>query len=78
MSWSLLVEFMFGYHISFFQTPEEIMANTDQMAAENLMFLAQDVIGYTDTVELANDPTVECVTEEVITDDWVIDESQER
>lgn len=54
------------------------MANTDQMAAENLMFLAQDVIGYTETAELADDPSVECVTEEVITDEWVVGGGQER
>lgn len=57
--------------VSIFQTTEEMITNTDQMAAENLMFLAQDVVGYTETAELADDPNVECVTEEVITDDWV-------
>ncbi|CAB3261359.1 unnamed protein product [Arctia plantaginis] len=61
------------------QTEEEIIANTDQMAAENLMYLSQDVVGgYTETAELADDPNVECVTEEVITDDWVIPGGQER
>ncbi|XP_075977819.1 uncharacterized protein LOC142977644 isoform X2 [Anticarsia gemmatalis] len=61
------------------QTEEEMIANTDQMAAENLMYLAQDVVGgYTETAELADDPNVECVTEEVITDDWVIPGGQER
>lgn len=59
------------------QTSEEMMS-TDQMAAENLMFLAQDVVSYTETAELAADPNVECVTEEVITDDWVISGGQER
>ncbi|KAJ8722015.1 hypothetical protein PYW08_004417 [Mythimna loreyi] len=59
------------------QTAEEMM-NTDQMAAENLMFLSQDVVSYTETAELADDPSVECVTEEVITDDWVIPGGQER
>lgn len=49
------------------------------MAAENLMYLSQDVVGgYTETAELADDPNVECVTEEVITDDWVIPGGQER
>lgn len=48
------------------------------MAAENLMFLSQDVVSYTETAELADDPSVECVTEEVITDDWVIPGGQER
>lgn len=61
------------------QTEEEMIANTDQMAAENLMYLSQDVVGgYTETAELADDPNVECVTEEVITDDWVIPGGQER
>lgn len=55
-----------------------MMTSTDQMAAENLMFLAQDVVSYTETAELADDPNVECVTEEVITDDWVIPGGQER
>ncbi|KAL4707796.1 hypothetical protein ACJJTC_001742 [Scirpophaga incertulas] len=55
---------------------EDMIADTDQMAAENLMFLAQDVVNYTDSAEL--DPNVECVTEEVITDDWVIGGGQER
>ncbi|KOB73124.1 Zinc finger protein [Operophtera brumata] len=41
------------------------------------MFLAQDVC-YTETAELADDPSVECVTEEVITDDWVGGGGQER
>ncbi|XP_035439611.1 zinc finger protein 48 isoform X3 [Spodoptera frugiperda] len=59
------------------QTSEEMMS-TDQMAAENLMFLSQDVVSYTETAELADDPSVECVTEEVITDDWVIPGGQER
>ncbi|XP_023938535.2 zinc finger protein 628 [Bicyclus anynana] len=59
-------------------TSEEIIAHTDQMAAENLMFLSQDVVSYTESAELAEDPSVECVTEEVITDDWVIPGGQER
>lgn len=46
------------------------------MAAENLMYLAQDVVSYTETAEL--DPSVECVTEEVITDDWVPHGGQDR
>ncbi|XP_063536311.1 zinc finger protein 358 [Cydia strobilella] len=49
---------------------EVIIQDTDQIAAENLMFLSQDVVSYTDAAELAVDPSVECVTEEVITDDW--------
>ncbi|CAG9561920.1 unnamed protein product [Danaus chrysippus] len=57
---------------------EEIIADTDQMAAENLMYLSQDVVSYTDSAELNVDPSVECVTEEVITDDWVITGGQER
>lgn len=56
------------------QTSEEII-DTDQMAAENLMFLSQDVVGYTVSAE---DPNVECVTEEVVTDDWVLSGGQER
>ncbi|XP_039753181.1 replication initiator 1-like isoform X2 [Pararge aegeria] len=59
-------------------TSEEIIAHTDQMAAENLMFLSQDVVSYTESAELAEDPNVECVTEEVITDDWVLSGGQER
>ncbi|CAH2096298.1 unnamed protein product [Euphydryas editha] len=59
-------------------TTEEIIADTDQMAAENLMYLSQDVVSFTDSAELAQDPNVECVTEEVITDDWVISGGQER
>lgn len=53
-----------------------MIADTDQMAAENLMYLAQDVVSYTETAEL--DPSVECVTEEVITDDWVPHGGQDR
>lgn len=55
---------------------EEIIGDTDQIAAENLMYLAQDVVSYTDVADL--DPSVECVTEEVITDDWVGPGGQER
>ncbi|XP_013165006.1 PREDICTED: zinc finger protein 358-like isoform X1 [Papilio xuthus] len=58
-------------------TSEEIIADTDQMAAENLMFLSQDVVGYTEPV-LPDELNVECVTEEVITDDWVLAGGQER
>lgn len=47
------------------------------MAAENLMFLSQDVVGYTEAV-LPDELNVECVTEEVITDDWVLAGGQER
>lgn len=61
-----------------FQTSEEIIADTDQIAAENLMYLSQDVVGYTETAGLTDDLNVECVTEEVITDDWVIAGGQER
>lgn len=39
------------------------------------MYLAQDVVSFVDP-EL--DPNVECVTEEVITDDWVTPGGQER
>lgn len=42
------------------------------------MYLSQDVVSYTESAELAQDPNVECVTEEVITDDWVISGGQER
>ncbi|XP_047533647.1 zinc finger protein 628 isoform X1 [Vanessa atalanta] len=56
---------------------EEIIEDTDQMAAENLMYLSQDVVTYTESAELAQDPNVECVTEEVVTDDWVISGGQE-
>ncbi|CAH2048562.1 unnamed protein product, partial [Iphiclides podalirius] len=59
-------------------TSEEMIADTDQMAAENLMYLSQDVVGYTEATELTDDLNVECVTEEVITDDWVIAGGQER
>ncbi|XP_068633362.1 oocyte zinc finger protein XlCOF6-like [Battus philenor] len=59
-------------------TSEDIIADTDQMAAENLMYLSQDVVGYADTTELTDDLNVECVTEEVITDDWVLSGGQER
>ncbi|XP_059052146.1 zinc finger protein 48-like [Achroia grisella] len=59
-------------------TSEEIITNMDQTAAENLMYLSQDVVSYTETAELVEDPNVECVTEEVITDDWVISGGQER
>lgn len=58
------------------QAPDEIIADSDQMAAENLMFLAQDVVNYVESAEL--DPNVECVTEEVITDDWVMSGGQDR
>ncbi|CAG4956145.1 unnamed protein product [Colias eurytheme] len=58
-------------------TAEELIANADNIAAENLVFLSQDV-NYTESAELAADPSVECVTEEVITDDWVISGEQER
>ncbi|GBP22393.1 Zinc finger protein 585A [Eumeta japonica] len=57
---------------------ETIIPETDQMAAENLMYLSQDVVNYADTSDLADDPVVECVTEEVITDDWVISGGQDR
>ncbi|XP_053609671.1 zinc finger protein 775-like isoform X2 [Plodia interpunctella] len=57
-------------------TSEEMIEHTDQMAAENLMYLSQDIVNYTEAVEI--DPNVECVTEEVITDDWVISGGQER
>lgn len=60
------------------KVPGEMIEESDQMAAENLMYLAQDVVSYTETAELAVDPNVECVTEEVITDDWVIPGGQER
>ncbi|VVC90812.1 unnamed protein product, partial [Leptidea sinapis] len=51
---------------------EEIIAHSDHtIAAENLVYLSQDV-SYMVTADLAVDPSVECVTEEVITDDWVI------
>lgn len=49
----------------------------DQTAAENLMYLSQDVVSYTDPGVL-DDAGVECVTEEVITDDWVVPGGQER
>lgn len=42
------------------------------------MYLSQDFVSYTESAELAQDPNVECVTEEVITDDWVISGGQER
>lgn len=42
------------------------------------MYLSQDVVGYTETAGLTDDLNVECVTEEVITDDWVIAGGQER
>ncbi|KPJ15216.1 Zinc finger protein 845 [Papilio machaon] len=58
-------------------TSEEIIADTDQMAAENLMYLSQDVVGYAEPV-LPDELNVECVTEEVITDDWVLAGGQER
>lgn len=58
------------YCLSNFQQSE-----IDQIAAENLMYLAQDVVSFVDP-EL--DPNVECVTEEVITDDWVTPGGQER
>ncbi|XP_026322799.1 myeloid zinc finger 1-like, partial [Hyposmocoma kahamanoa] len=58
------------------QMQSDMIADTDQMAAENLMYLAQDVVSYTETAEL--DPSVECVTEEVITDDWVPHGGQDR
>ncbi|PZC79528.1 hypothetical protein B5X24_HaOG216193 [Helicoverpa armigera] len=65
-------------HTGYSAMTTEEMINTDQMAAENLMYLSQDVVSYTETAELADDPSVECVTEEVITDDWVIPGGQER
>lgn len=46
--------------------PDNMIAVTDQIAAENLMFLSQDVV-YTETATLDNE---EFVTEEIITDDW--------
>ncbi|XP_073957052.1 uncharacterized protein isoform X2 [Choristoneura fumiferana] len=58
-------------------TNEVVIPDTDQIAAENLMYLSQDVVSYTDAAELAVDPSVECVTEEVITDDWVNPGGQE-
>ncbi|XP_060803186.1 zinc finger protein 497 isoform X2 [Amyelois transitella] len=57
-------------------TSEEMIEHTDQMAAENLMYLSQDIVNYTEAAEI--DPSVECVTEEVVTDDWVISGGQER
>lgn len=42
------------------------------------MYLSQDVVTYTDSADIVADPSVECVTEEVITDDWVIPGGQER
>lgn len=66
---------------------ETIIPDTDQIAAENLMFLAQDIVGhmggYTETISEefvpANEVEVECqITEEVITDDWVQHGGQER
>lgn len=61
----------------FIQTSEEIIPDTDHIAAQNLVYLSQDV-SYTESAELAEDPNVECVTEEVVTDDWVISGGQER
>ncbi|XP_041979173.1 zinc finger protein 628 [Aricia agestis] len=58
-------------------TAEELMAHPHQTAAENLMYLSQDVV-YTDNAHLVEDPSVECVTEEVITDDWVLTGGQDR
>lgn len=67
-----------------------MIADTDQIAAENLIFLAQDVVGqlgyshmqheeYTDHPDLEPGAEEECqVTEEVITDDWVQPNGQER
>lgn len=64
------------YLLTFQGTETIIPDDTDQMAAENLMYLAQD-ISYTEAAEL-DDQGVECVTEEVITDDWVEPGGQER
>lgn len=64
---------MIIYSICFFlyQKTESLIELTDQVAAENLMYLSQDASSYTETTELSEDPNLECVTEEVITDDWV-------
>ncbi|KAI8436705.1 hypothetical protein MSG28_010192 [Choristoneura fumiferana] len=41
------------------KTNEVVIPDTDQIAAENLMYLSQDVVSYTDAAELAVDPSVE-------------------
>lgn len=74
----LIIQVIIHFIIFLTQTTEGIIADTDQIAAENLVYLSQDVVSYTESAELAEDPNVECVTEEVVTDDWVISGGQER